>query len=99
MRTIYCYHYYVLLFLEYQTFARRYLTGMQVFNKPVSFKAFEHLISLELIKSTESISQNTHAKEFKPMCMLVKSSQIQETLQQYPDCPTELKNWCESMFA
>jgi len=84
---------------EYQTFSRRRLAGMQTYTKPVAFKAYEHLIALELFKCTEVFTQNSSAKEYKPMCMLVEVSQIQHALQHYPECPTELKNWSDSMFA
>ena len=86
-----------MVYNEYQTFAQRRLQGMQHFNKAVTFKAYEHLESLELIKQTEK-SLSTLAKEYKMMFMLVDPSQIHDTLQKYPECPTELKNWAEYVY-
>ena len=71
---------------------------MQIYNKAVTFKAYEHLVALELMKSLEMISQNNLAKEYKPMCMLIDNSQILQTLKTYPDCPTEIANWGEYSY-
>jgi len=94
-----------MLYNEYQTFAKRRLQGMQHFNKPVTVKAFEHLQSLELFKQTDrgvvgSSSSNSLllAKEYRQMFMLVTPTQIQQALNIYPDCPTELKNWAEYVY-
>lgn len=87
-----------MIFNEYQAYSKRRSTGMQSFNKAVTFKAYEHLIALELLRCTESVSNHSLAKEYKPMCMLIVSSQIKETLQKYPECPTELKNWADYMY-
>ena len=72
---------------------------MGYFNKAVAYKAYEHLISLELLKCTESISPNAVVKEFKPMTLLIEPSQIRDIVHRYPDCPTELRQWVDSMFA
>ena len=72
---------------------------MQNYNKAVAYKAYEHLWSLELFKCTETISQNTVSKEYKPMTLLIDPSQIKEIIGRYPGCPTELQNWADSMFA
>lgn len=85
--------------LEYQDFLKRRLTGMQNYSKTVAFKAYEHLWSLELFKCTETISQNTASKEYKPMLLLIDPAQICEIIQRYPDCPTELRTWVDSAFA
>ena len=71
---------------------------MQI-SKSVAMKAYEHLLTLELIRTTENLTGNSVAKEFKPMLLYVDASQIRETLTNYTDCPTELKNWGDSMFA
>lgn len=86
-----------MVYNEYQTFARRRLQGMQHFTKAVTFKAYEHLESLELIKQSDK-SLSSLAKEYKPMFMLIDPSQIHGTLEKYPGCPTELKNWAEYVY-
>ena len=91
---------FILLISEYKNFVKKCPTsGIPNFDKAVVFKAFEHLTALELIRGTDTLSQNNLMKEFKLMTMLIESSQIRETLQSYPDCPTELRNWGDSMFA
>ena len=72
---------------------------MQNYNKAVAYKAYEHLLSLELFKCTETVSQNASCKEFKPMSLLLTPSQIKDIVHGYPECPTELRQWADSMFA
>ena len=94
---IHCVHCFKIL--EYERFSKRRLSGTQTFSKAVTFKAYEHLIALELFRCTETFSQSSLTKEYKPMCMLIETSQIKEAFQKYPACPTELLSWCDSMFA
>ncbi|XP_066932389.1 LOW QUALITY PROTEIN: origin recognition complex subunit 4-like [Clytia hemisphaerica] len=89
---------YEMVYNEYENFLKRRLSGMQNFNKAVAYKAYEHLISLELLKSTETLSINSTSKEFKAMTLLLEPSQIKEIVYRYPECPTELRQWADSMF-
>ena len=57
-----------------------------------SFQAFEHLIAVEFVKSIDSLAKNT-PKEFKLVTLLVDPTQINEAVQKYPDCPTEVRQW------
>ncbi|XP_047136010.1 origin recognition complex subunit 4 isoform X1 [Hydra vulgaris] len=86
-----------MVYNEYENFSKSCLTGVHI-SKAVAMKAYEHLLTLELIRSTENQTGNSLAKEFKPMLLYVDASQIRETLANYTDCPTELKNWGDSMF-
>lgn len=88
---------YEMVFNEYQSFARRRLQGMQHLNKAVTFKAYEHLESLELFKQSDKPCHSL-AKEYIPMFMLIEPEQIHSTLERYPGCPTELKNWAEYVY-
>ncbi|XP_059162417.1 origin recognition complex subunit 4-like [Physella acuta] len=84
-----------MVYSEYLKFARR-KTGMQVYEKAVVMKAFEHLQVLEFIRP-HSGGANTGGfqilKEYKLMNLLVHPSQILDALQKYPGCPTEIKQW------
>ena len=78
---------------------KRRMSGMQNFNKAVAYKAYEHLISLELLKCTETLTLNSSTREYKPMTLLLEPSQIKEIVHRYTECPTELRQWADSMFA
>ena len=84
---------------EYKTFVLKKRTTIQLFEKPVAMKAFEHLLALELVGPLHNVSQSSLPKEFRLMTLLVNHSQVSEILQTYPGCPTELQNWTSSMFA
>jgi len=50
---------------------------------------------LEFVKSIDSIAKNT-PKEYRLVTLLVDPTQINDALQRYPDCPTEVKQWAMS---
>ncbi|CAG5131017.1 unnamed protein product [Candidula unifasciata] len=81
-----------MVYSEYQKFAQR-RSGMQVYEKPVVMKAYEHLQTLELIKSHAGGGGAQVQKEYKLMSLLVHPSQILDAIQKYPGCPTEIKQW------
>ena len=58
----------------------------------VLYQAFEHLIAVEFVKSVDSLAKST-PKEYKLVTLLVDPSQINEAVQKYPDCPTEVRQW------
>ncbi|XP_070550130.1 origin recognition complex subunit 4-like [Ptychodera flava] len=76
---------------EYQTFVQRKGHSIQCYEKPVVLKAFEHLQALELLKPVDGGQRSQ--KEYRPMTLLVDASQINDALQKYPNCPTEVKQW------
>ena len=47
------------------------------------------------MKSIDSIAKNT-PKEYRLVTLLVDPTQINDALQRYPDCPTEVKQWATS---
>lgn len=49
-------------------------------------------MALEFVKSLDSFVRHT-PKEYQLVTLLVDPSQIMDALQQYPDCPTEVKHW------
>ena len=55
-------------------------------------QAFEHLTALEFVKSADSLAKNT-PKEYKLVTLLVDPTQINDAIQRYPECPTEVKQW------
>ncbi|XP_068716512.1 origin recognition complex subunit 4-like isoform X1 [Montipora foliosa] len=81
-----------MVYKEYQKFSQTRGHSVQSFEKPVVLKAFEHLIAVEFVKSIDSLAKNT-PKEFKLVTLLVDPTQINEAVQKYPDCPTEVRQW------
>ncbi|CAL1526075.1 unnamed protein product [Lymnaea stagnalis] len=85
-----------MVYSEYLKFARR-RTGMQVYEKAVVMKAYEHLQTLELIRAHNSAGGGAGGflslKEYKLMTLQVHPSQLLDALQKYPNCPTEIKQW------
>ncbi|KAL5009478.1 hypothetical protein ScPMuIL_011783 [Solemya velum] len=86
-----------MVYNEYQKFAHR-RSSMQVFEKSVVLKAFEHLLALELVKPMDSGGTRIQ-KEYRLMSLLIHPSQILDALQKYPNCPTEVKQWANSALA
>lgn len=84
-----------MVYQEYQKFAQKKGFAIQSFEKPIVLKAFEHLTALEFVKSIDSIAKNT-PKEYRLVTLLVDPTQINDALQRYPDCPTEVKQWATS---
>ncbi|XP_052805981.1 origin recognition complex subunit 4-like [Mya arenaria] len=87
-----------MVYKEYQKFAQR-RSSMQVFDKPVVLKAFEHLIALELVRPLESTGGTRVQKEYRLMSLLVHPSQVLTALQKYPNCPTEISQWASCSLA
>ncbi|XP_048237832.1 origin recognition complex subunit 4-like [Haliotis rufescens] len=80
-----------MVYSEYLKFAQR-KSSMQVYEKPVVLKAFEHLMTLEFIRALDGSGSRVQ-KEYKLMSLLIHPSQIVDALQKYPNCPTEVKQW------
>nr|XP_022335108.1 origin recognition complex subunit 4-like isoform X2 [Crassostrea virginica] len=83
-----------MVYSEYSKFAQR-KSSMQVFEKAVVLKAFEHLLHLELVKTVDGAGSRVQ-KEYRLMQMLIHGSQITEALQKYPQCPTDVRQWAAS---
>ena len=47
---------------------------------------------MEFVKSVDNLAKNT-PKEYKLVTLLVDPSQINEAVQKYADCPTEVRQW------
>ena len=58
-------------------------------------QAFEHLLALELIRPLDGGSSRVQ-KEYRLMTLLLHPTQILDTLQKYPNCPTEVRQWAAS---
>ncbi|XP_060568327.1 origin recognition complex subunit 4-like [Ruditapes philippinarum] len=87
-----------MVYKEYQKFSQR-RSSMQVFEKPVVMKAFEHLIALELVKPLDNSGGTKVQKEYRLMSLLIHPSQILTALQKYPNCPTEITHWASCSLA
>ncbi|GFO48373.1 origin recognition complex subunit 4 [Plakobranchus ocellatus] len=85
-----------MVYSEYLKFARQ-RSGMQVYEKAIVMKAYEHLQTLELVRSHGS--GGTSQKEYKLMNLLVHPAQIMDALQKYPNCPTEMKQWASQSIS
>lgn len=75
----------------------RCFMGMPNYCKSVAFKAYEYLWTLELLKCTEAVSHNATFKENISITLLIVTSQINEIIQSYPECPTKRRNWVYSI--
>ncbi|XP_068446854.1 origin recognition complex subunit 4 [Clinocottus analis] len=82
---------------EFKKFLQRKSNSMYKFDQPVILKAFEHLQQLELIRPVDSSIAKTQ-REYQLMRLMLDHSQIMETLQKYPQCPTDVKQWAMSAF-
>ncbi|CAH1774753.1 unnamed protein product [Owenia fusiformis] len=83
-----------MVYNEYRKYAQR-RSSMQIFEKPVIMKAFEHLIALELVRPMDGSSSRTQ-KEYRLLCSLIDSTQVEDSLQTYPGCPTDIRQWAAS---
>ncbi|XP_038079372.1 origin recognition complex subunit 4-like isoform X1 [Patiria miniata] len=84
-----------MLYNEYLKFVQRKAHVVQSFEKPVVLKAFEHLVSLEIVKPVDGHGSRTQ-KEYRAMSLLVTSAQLMDVLNTYPGCPSELKHWASN---
>nr|XP_006820848.1 PREDICTED: origin recognition complex subunit 4-like [Saccoglossus kowalevskii] len=85
-----------MVYNEYQKFIQRRGHSVQCYEKAVVLKAFEHLLALEMIKPADGGQRSQ--KEYRPMMLLVDAMQIDDALQKYPNCPTEVKQWNMTEF-
>jgi len=78
-----------MVYSEYLKFAKK-RSGLQVYEKAVVMKAYEHLQMLELVRGQGG---GQGQREYRLMTLLVHPTQILDALQHYPGCPTEVKQW------
>ena len=60
-------------------------------------QAYEHLLALELIRPMDGGTVRVQ-KEYRLMTLLLHPTQILDTMQKYPSCPTEVTQWAASSF-
>ncbi|TSK62662.1 Origin recognition complex subunit 4 [Bagarius yarrelli] len=82
---------------EFKKFLQRKSHSIHNFEKPVVFKAFEHLVQLELIRPVDTGVCKTQ-REYQLMRLMLDHTQVMEALQRYPQCPTDVKQWAVSAF-
>ncbi|XP_004870042.1 origin recognition complex subunit 4 isoform X3 [Heterocephalus glaber] len=87
-----------MVYNEFQKFVQRKAHSIYNFEKPVVMKAFEHLQQLELIKPVERTSVNSQ-REYQLMKLLLDNTQIMNSLQKYPNCPTDVRQWATSSLS
>ncbi|XP_014772349.1 origin recognition complex subunit 4 isoform X1 [Octopus bimaculoides] len=80
-----------IVYNEYLRFSQQ-KSSLQIFEKSVVLKAFEHLQNVELIKPLDGSCTRVQ-KEYRPMTLLVHPMQLKEVLQKFPSCPIEVKHW------
>ncbi|GAB1608669.1 origin recognition complex subunit 4-like [Argonauta hians] len=83
-----------IVYNEYLRFSQQ-KSSLQIFEKSVVLKAFEHLQSVELIKPFHGSCTRVQ-KEYQPMILLVHPMQLKEVLQKFPSCPIEVKHWANT---
>ncbi|XP_062852971.1 origin recognition complex subunit 4 [Trichomycterus rosablanca] len=82
---------------EFKKFLQRKSHSIHNFEKPVVFKAFEHLLQLELIRPVDGGVCKVQ-REYQLMRLMLDHTQVMEALQRYPQCPTDVKQWAVSAF-
>ncbi|XP_064644257.1 origin recognition complex subunit 4-like isoform X2 [Lineus longissimus] len=86
-----------MVYNEYQKFAQK-RSSMQMFERAVVLKAFEHLLALEFVRPMDGGGSRMQ-KEYRLMTLLFDNAQINDALQKYHGCPTEIKQWAQSALA
>ncbi|XP_053494382.1 origin recognition complex subunit 4 [Ictalurus furcatus] len=82
---------------EFKKFLQRKSHSIHNFEKPVVFKAFEHLLQLELIRPVDGGMCKVQ-REYQLVRLMLDHTQVMEALQRYPQCPTDVKQWAVSAF-
>ncbi|XP_076871818.1 origin recognition complex subunit 4 isoform X2 [Brachyhypopomus gauderio] len=82
---------------EFKKFIQRKSHSIHNFEQPVVFKAFEHLLQLELVRPVDGGVVRVQ-KEFGLVCLMLDHTQVMEALQRYPQCPIDVKQWAASAF-
>ncbi|KAK7083037.1 origin recognition complex subunit 4 [Halocaridina rubra] len=85
-----------MIYREYMKFSHK-KSSMQSYDRPVIFKAFDQLKSLELVRcvdSTRGIRQ-----EYQLLQLMMTPLQIVEAIPQLPNIPTDIEQWaCSSLL-
>ncbi|XP_023218234.1 origin recognition complex subunit 4-like isoform X1 [Centruroides sculpturatus] len=84
-----------IVYNEFQKYVQK-KASLQHFERPVVFKAFEHLLAIELIKIKPGNSCNIR-KNYAMVEVLLEPLQVREALQRYPNLPTELQQWASTV--
>lgn len=82
-----------MVFKEYMKFCHR-RSSMQSYERPVIFKSFDQLKSLELVRSVD----NTRGvqREYQLVQLMMTPAQVTDALLQLPGIPTEVQQWASS---
>jgi len=65
------------------------------YTKQVVWRAFEHLQSVGLVCPTEqrTTASSGLPKEYRKMTLMLSCREVNEAVQAYPNCPTDLQQW------
>lgn len=83
---------------EYKDFMNEMASNgitMKMYKRGVALKAFEHLISIELVIPAEGTLKAQ--KEHRMMKIMLEPLQITEAVSGFKDCPTHVKQWANRL--
>jgi len=83
-----------MVFSEYEKFCRSH-SSIQLFDRVVVMKSYEQLCQLELVRCVSETGSKSTA-EYQLITLHVDSSQIMDSLQKLPSCPTDIRQWAAS---
>ena len=70
--------------------------GADFYSKPITYKAFEHLMALEIIMPVaQSSSHRTETSSFHPVRLMISTAQLTEIVDKYPGLPSHVRMWAK----
>lgn len=81
-----------MVYREYLKFSLK--SSMQSFDRPVVFKAFDQLMSLELVRPVDQSCRVQRG--YQLVQLMMTPTQVKEVLAQMPGLPTDLHHWASS---
>ena len=87
-----------MVYNEFLKFSQKKSHILHNYSKPVVYKAFEHLVELELLLPNDGNATvaSRMPKDYRPMVLLITESQLKEAIDKYPGCPSDVKQWADS---
>ena len=65
------------------------------YGKPVAYKAFEHLLQMEIVKALDAASSRTTTPYHRPVKLILEVAQIIEVLDKFSGLPVHVKIWAK----
>ncbi|CAD5125155.1 DgyrCDS13398 [Dimorphilus gyrociliatus] len=85
-----------MVFNEYKKFFSKH-SSLEMFAKSVVLKSYEKLFDLEILTIADGSTVNNVPKEYHPMKLTVPHEDIERVVADLIDCPTEVKQWVNSL--